>query len=739
MTFNPLFRTDYLLFWSCVVIALGSWLAWRSTRRAGRRPLRIGVVVLRASALALMGLIALNPGRWVSPPAEGRPFAALILDQSASMATPDVQGDSRWNIALAGIREAQASLSHSDSLRLFTFGDSLREVDSSMLQTLAPDAPSTDIHGAGQALLNRFATQESRLSGILILSDGRQTTPPTRVDLASRAQAAGIPVSVVPLGGPVPRRDLELRAVRRMTIAFGNQEVRVPVQLHNQGLGDLRVHLILSTPDGTELQQVPVDLSNNSSSILTLHLPAAKPGFDRFLLSVASQEEEVSLANNRDEIGIVTLDAPMRVLLLEGSPHWDSKFLTQLVRKQEGMDIASIYRLAPERFLRIDTRAAAAQPVADQPFPASFEELASYDLVIVGKGIEYFLTPERTALLQRYLSEAGGCILFSRGKPYDGNLSDLSTIEPVTWAAPLGTEVGMRPTLAGEDDGLFGVLLPGLNDPVWSRLPNVSCSHRIEAVHGMGRILLESTPGPLGSATEGLPLVVSRRVGLGLSIVVNADGLWHWGFFPGDETVAELYSQFWIQFFYWAATHREFLPGQSFSLRVEPQTASPQTPIRAFIGARNSVERPEDMPLLQVLRDGAVVETAVPSFEGRRRWNLGLPLPDPGLYTVELRHPATFEPLGPRAVVERLAPPREPDNLSADPDSLAALTTSTGGAQFTPGSMKEALASVLPKDETRISSAQARWQTTWDRGGLLLALFALLAAEWTLRRRSGML
>ena len=76
MTFHPLFRTDYLLFWSCVVIALGSWLAWRSTRRAGRRPLRIGVVVLRASALALMGLIALNPGRWVSPPAEGRPFAA---------------------------------------------------------------------------------------------------------------------------------------------------------------------------------------------------------------------------------------------------------------------------------------------------------------------------------------------------------------------------------------------------------------------------------------------------------------------------------------------------------------------------------------------------------------------------------------------------------------------------------------------------------------------------------------
>lgn len=738
MTFNPLFRLDYLLFWGVALVALGTWLAWRSTHRAGR-PLRLAVAALRAAVLALILWIALNPGRWMAPPAEGRPFAAVLLDQSASMATPDVQEASRWNAARAGILAAQAKLPEPGALRFFTFGDTLREVDAQTLQTLAPDAEHTDIHGAGQALLNRFAAQESRLSGILLLSDGRQTTPPARVDLASRAQAAGIRIAAVPLGGPVPRRDLELRAVRRMTIAFGNQEVRVPVRLRNQGLGDIRVHLILSSVAGVELQQVPVDLKDNTTQILTLHLPAAKPGFERFRLAVAPQEAESSLANNSDEVGIATIDTPMRVLLLEGTPHWDSKFLTQLVRRQEGMDIASIYRLAPERFLRIDTRAADAKQVADQPFPATFEELAAYDLVIVGKGIEYFLTPERTALLQRYLSEAGGCVLFSRGKPYDGTLADLATIEPVTWGAPLGTRIGMRPTLAGEEEGLFGALLPALDDPVWARLPDASCSHRIAAVHGMGRVLLESAPGQEDTGTTGLPLVVSRRVGLGLSIVVNADGLWHWGFFPGDETVAELYSQFWIQFFYWAATHREFLPGQSFSLRVEPQTAAPQTPVRAFIGSRDSVESQADMPVLQVLREGAVVETAAPMHDGRRRWNLGLALPDPGLYTIELRHPVTSEPLGPRAVVERLAPPREQDDRSADPDALAALAAATGGNTYALAALPEALASVLPGDELLASSAQPRWQTAWDRGWLLLLVVALLAAEWTLRRRSGLL
>lgn len=738
MTFNPLFRADYLVFWGLLFVALGAGLAWRSARRA-TRPVRIGATALRAAVLFLLAVLALNPGRWVSPPAAGRPFAAVLLDQSASMAAADVDGQPRWNAARDALLAAQAKLAAPDTLRLFTFGDALREVDPPTLRTLAPDAEHTDVHGAGQALLNRFAAQESRLSGILLLSDGRQTVPPARNDLAARARAAGIPISAIPLGGPVPRRDLALRAVRRLAIAFGNQEVLLPVRLDNQGLGDVRVNLVLSSAAGAELQQVPVDLPDGASKTVALRLPAEKPGFARYVLSAAPQEGESSLANNRDEVGVATLDSPLRALMLEGSPHWDSKFLAQLVRKQEGMDIASVYRLAPDRFLRIDVRAADAKSVGDQPFPATFEELAAYDLVIVGKGIEYFLTPERTALLQRYLSEAGGCVLFSRGKPYDGALADLAAIEPVAWGAPLGARVGMRPTPAGEEEGLFGAMLPARDDPAWPRLPDAVCAHRIAAVHGMGRVLLESTAGADGAGPAGLPLVVSRRVGLGLSLVVNADGLWHWGFFPGDETIAELYSQFWIQFFYWAATHREFLPGQEFSLRVEPQTAAPQAPVRALVAARIPVPGPADMPRLQVLRDGAVVETAAPAHDGRRRWNLGLALPDPGLYVVELRHPATGEPLGPRAVVERLAPPREQDDLGADPDALAALVSASAGSLFALGQIDEALARVRPSDETLASSAPPRWQTAWDRGWVLVLLFALLAIEWILRRRNGLL
>ena len=98
----------------------------------------------------------------------------------------------------------------------------------------------------------------------------------------------------------------------------------------------------------------------------------------------------------------------------------------------------------------------------------------------------------------------------------------------------------------------------------------------------------------------------------------------------------------------------------------------------------------------------------------------------------------TQDPIA-HAARERLAPPREQDDRSADPAALAALAAATGGDTFALAALPEALASVLPGDELLASSAQPRWQTAWDRGWLLLLVVALLAAEWTLRRRSGLL
>ena len=737
MSLNPLFRADYLLFAGILFVSSAAGLAWLAARRSPR-PLRFGLAALRAAAASLLVLVALNPGRWVSPPVDGRPFAAVLLDRSASMDVPDVEGASRWAAARDAVLSARSRLPDPSLVRLFSFDSSLREIDPPSLPAIAPDGPATDIFGAGQALLNRFASDASRLSGVLFLSDGRQTAPSGRADLAIRARAAGIPVSAVPLGGPVPRRDLEIRSVRRLAIAFGDQSVRIPVRVRGAGLGNLRVDLSLAGESGAVLQSLPLDLPDGADRLVSLDLPASPPGFARYTLSVPAMDGESSLANNRDEAAVATLDSPLRVLMLEGSPHWDSKFLAQLVRRQPGMEITSFYRLGPERFLRIDARSDDAQPVSDQPFPSSFAELAAYDLVVVGKGIEYFLSPERSSLLQRYLSEAGGCLLFSRGKPYDGSLADLSPLEPVVWGPPLGASVGMLPTAAGEDEGLFGSLLPARDDPVWSSLPNAFCSHRVAAVHGMGRVLLESAPGRDASGVSGLPLVVARRVGLGLSLVVNADGLWHWGFFPGDESIADLYAQFWIQFFYWAATHRDFLPGQDFSLRVEPQSAAPGVPVRAILRSRSPVADSGALPRVSVSLNGVGVDSASPSADSDRRWEIPLDLPDPGVYSVELLHPSSGAPLGPRAVAERLAAPGERDNLSADPAALADLAAAAGGGTFSLGSIDAALASVLPGDDLFAASVQPQWRSAWDRGWLLALAFALFGAEWFLRRRNGL-
>jgi hypothetical protein len=67
------------------------------------------------------------------------------------------------------------------------------------------------------------------------------------------------------------------------------------------------------------------------------------------------------------------------VLLLEGAPYWDSKFLAQLLRQQTAVDILTVHRLNEERYFRVE--AAGAEPLLspDTIFPADAEALARYD------------------------------------------------------------------------------------------------------------------------------------------------------------------------------------------------------------------------------------------------------------------------------------------------------------------------------------------------------------------------
>ena len=86
---------------------------------------------------------------------------------------------------------------------------------------------------------------------------------------------------------------------------------------------------------------------------------------------------------------------------------------------------------------------------ADIELAANITEkaLSQFDLVLFGKGAEYFLDEAKIELLHRFVRDRGGGLLFCRGKPYYQSLDALALLEPVEWGPALRSGMRWRPTL----------------------------------------------------------------------------------------------------------------------------------------------------------------------------------------------------------------------------------------------------------------------------------------------------
>ena len=372
-------------------------------------------------------------------------------------------------------------------------------------------------------------------------------------------------------------------------------------------------------------------------------------------------------------------------------------------------------------------------------FPDRMEDLAGFDMVVFGKGAEYFLTPDRMVLLHQYVRDEGGCVIFSRGRPYSGELPGLAPLEPTYWRRDGVGELMLTPTRAGERDGLFGSLLPPAESDVWQQLPLVQQAQRCGDLRGFAQVLAAGRMQGMPESTP-VPVLVSRRVGKGLVLLMNSDGLWHWDFAPGRESTAMTYKELWIQLVHWAATCSEYLPGQEYALRLDRNTARPGEPVRVMAQARPGVTPPDDLAVT-IRRGEQVMHSAhlSSSGQGPRRREAFVALDEPGTYCLELSGSAQASIASPEAVLQIQAPAREADERSADPEYLERLCTETGGRVIAPDGLAAAVEALSADPEESQADGQAQWQPHWDRAWLLLLVAALAGGEWAIRRRNGLL
>jgi len=741
---NPVLPLSLLIPLILAVMGAAAWMSWRSSEAAPGR-LRKILLLLRLLALFALGIFLINPGQWQAVQDQVTRVWAVMIDNSQSMSTQNAETP---RIEVAQKLQQQISKSAKKAgvaVRYYAYSDSIQEIEAS--SKIDATATISDLTSAADTLLTQLSAQGAPLAAVIVLSDGRQTHTPRHSSFKLRAQAMQVPFYAIPIGGNQISKDLDLQVAHKTITAFPGQNVQITAVIDARELGAFDTNLSVIDADGKTIDQAKLKIKSGTQTMHTFSLKAPEKS-TIFTLKLPAQAGEMRLSNNKIDVRLRILDDKAKVFIAEGAPYWDSKFLTQLLRKQKHMDVVSVHRLSETRWFRIDSGESKPHESNVDVFPDTKEELMKYDLIIFGKNSEHFLTPQRIANLRSFVKDQGGAVLFSRSKPYTGTLPDLAALEPVTWKTGVSGKFKMRPSSDGQAAGLFGQALPAPDSSVWSSLPELKDAHRIDVVKPFTRVLAY---GEMENAnTQGrLPLLLVRRYGQGVTGLVNADGLWKWDFFPEARELGNMYHEFWIQMIHWMLAYSEFLPGQNYSFNLSASIIEPGTPVALRIGYRGTgLPGVPQIEVTSPMLDAPLrlAPAKVPTDDGRLKWGASFTPEKPGNYQLRLiaaktegqSQESTKASSMPEATITVTPPLGEMDELSADPEFLSEFCAMSGGKLAPSDDLSTFLADVLKPVAPETLDRGVEWHSSWMRWFSPILLLSFLALEWWLRRRNGL-
>jgi len=728
-------------------------------RLAGPRWARSTLGVIRG--MLLVTLLALLSGPMLVVPRERieRDWLVVLVDRSASMSVADSEGpdgqrvprETQLRNALRNHREMFDRLAEERHVVWLGFdanayelpspdaGRSDRDIDGSLPVELEdPVGLRTRIGPALDQALQRAAARP--LAGVVLLSDGRTTDPPSRGAIR-RLQAEEAPVHVVPIGSSEPIGDVAVRRAVAPNRAFVRDQVPVTVEIDRIGSAAAAMNAVvrlIDTETGNELDRVELRGGVEGSEEVTLVGLPDSVGEAKWSVIVETDGPDLIPENNRRDIVVGLVDRPIRVLYVEGYPRWEYRYLKNLLVREESIE-SSVLLLSADR----DFAQEGNTPLSRMPRTA--EEFAPFDLMVIGDVPAGFFSSGQLAAIRDSVADRGMGLLWIGGPfstpgswggsaladllPMRGPL-DLPTIgEAVTMrSTPLALRLGVLQLGLGEETGWPEELA----DPAtgWSRL---RWAQRIDPsqLKPTAEILAETAHG---LSAQTLPLIISMRFGAGQSVYVATDEIWRWRYGRGEL----LPERFWVQTLRMLA--RDGLVGDEsgFALAVEPRRAMPGQPVRVVLRTTDALIDAGRLPIVR-----AVVETSGRRMVGEielrdtgraGEWS-GAWLPD--LLTdggaeriVRIDDGALPDARELMASIEILQPDDERRRPETDHELLRRLAEETGGMVLSTDDL-------TPLEELRprhIVTDDPITERIWNTRLALLLVVFLATLEWTGRR-----
>jgi hypothetical protein len=489
--------------------------------------------------------------------------------------------------------------------------------------------------------------------------------------------------------------------------------------LHKQGGGGAHVVVGWTLPDQRIERPIP-------GSFLA---PYGKPPPTSV---TADQDTEASLANNQSDTSVTVNDDPLRVLIVDHSARWESRFLVDLFERDKRVQVVRRYQ-------------SIRQPRGEKELlPPTQQELDGYDIVVLGDLAPGQISAEDQQRLERFVSRRGGfvaTIAGPRGMPASYALGGIANLLPVRIVASGGpTTATVQLTASGADHPITSVLDDAaLNQKLWPALPPLQWLARGVIAKPGAEVLLASQD------ERATPVVATMRYGAGRVLWVGTTDTWRWRDRLGDR----IHRAFWLQAVRWGLGMR--LRGKDDRLQVALDRAliAPRERAELRVRARHkdgaAATGTVHAEVVRIDADGKEVDGTAqrielaPVADADALWHTGLEGLGEGRWrvTVKSEDAALAELAESRDLVVRDRQSLEGIELGADPVNLSRLAAAGG---FRADSLDQAVPLIKDLAERLTPKANPRRTThsLWDNYLALIVVLTLLAVEWVWRKRVGL-
>jgi len=724
-------------------LAAAALITYRSIAADGPVRDKVVLVLVRLSFIAVLLFCLARPTLVLKAAVPQQNFLGVLVDDSRSMMIADDEGQPRSQFVQRQFTGPNAALLQDLSkrfvLRLFKFSSSAGRV-----------ASLSEAHYEGTATRLGDALERARdelsglpLAGLVMITDGADTSDASLDDPLASLKARSIPVFPVGLGQERFTRDIQISRVETPRVALKGSALVVDVVVSQTGYSGKTV--ALNVEDGGRIvTSQPITLPPDGQSVTAkVRFTANDAGARLFRFRIAPQEgEEVTQNNARDAL-LEVRDRHERILYYEGEPRPEAKFILNAVDGDKNIDVVLLQRTAENKYMR--------RNVSDQNelvggFPKTREELFAYRALIIGSVEAAAFTPEQLRMIADFVNKRGGGLLMLGGRRAfaEGGWAGTPVAEvlPVVLENDTGRKgpeyfsmLTVRPTRDGASSPVTQIAdTEEHSSDRWNEMPEVSTVNPIRAVKPGATVLLTATD----KQKQDQVVLAYQRYGRGKAVAMPIQDSWAWKMDAKIPVEDLTHATYWRRLVRWlvdgvpdlvnvTTTQDRVEPGEAVKIvaEVSDKAYAEVNDSHVVATVTSPSGKKSDFPMeWTVTRDGEYRASFVPD--------------EPGLYDIKVdaaRASGDQKSLGTSEVHLRAsAGDAEYFDAAMRGSLLRRIAEDTGGHFFTASN-----ASLVPEAVTYTGRGVTvvEERDLWDMPILLLLLLGLLSAEWAFRRVRG--